>query len=60
MVLATANRQNLAERDRPPRPCNDQQGQAFCMKPEGHDGDHRYDELEGLDDLAPPPSGKVT
>ena len=39
-VLAIANRQNLAQQDRPPWPCNDRQGQAFCMKPEGHDGDH--------------------
>ena len=56
MVLAIANRQNLADQDVPPRPCNDQQGQAFCMKPEGHDGDHRFDGLDGLDDPAQPPS----
>ena len=56
MLPAIVNRHDLTDQDRPPRPRNDEQGQTFCMKPEGHDGEHRYDELEGLDELAPPPS----
>ena len=60
MVLAIANRQNLADQDVPPRPCSEQHPDRlglYCVAPVGHDGDHLYDELGDLDSLAPPSGG---
>ena len=60
MVLAIANRQNLADQDVPPRPCSEQhpdRPDLYCVAPVGHDGDHMYDEIGDLDSLAPPSGG---
>jgi len=63
MILAIANRQNLADQEIDlPRPCSEQhpdRPDLYCVAPVGHDGDHLYDELGDLDGLAPPPSGRV-
>ena len=59
MVLAIANRQNLADQDVPPRPCGEQHPdgpERYCVAAVGHDGEHLYDEVGDLDDLAPPPA----
>ena len=59
MVLAIANRQNLADQDVPPRPCGEQhpdKPDLYCVAAVGHVGEHLYDEVRDLDDLAPPPS----
>ena len=59
MILAIANRQNLADQDVPPRPCslpNPDNPNLNCVAPVGHDGDHLYDELGDLDGLTPPSS----
>jgi hypothetical protein len=48
MVLAIANRQNLADQEIDlPRPCREQhpdRPDLYCVAPVGHDGDHLYDE----------------
>jgi hypothetical protein len=63
MVLAIANRQNLAEQEIDlPRLCREphpDRPDLFCVAPVGHDGDHLYDEMGDLDGLASPPSGRV-
>jgi hypothetical protein len=63
MILAIANRQNLAEQEIDlPRPCREQhqdKPDLYCVAAVGHSGDHLYDELEDLDGLAPPPSGRA-
>jgi hypothetical protein len=62
MMLAIANRQNLADQDVPPRPCSEQhpdRPDLYCVAAVGHDGEHLYDELGDLDGLAPPPSGTM-
>ena len=59
MILAIANRQNLADQDVPPRPCslpNPDNPNLYCVAAVGHDGDHLYDELGDLDGLTPPSS----
>jgi hypothetical protein len=58
MVLAIANRQNLADQDVPPCPCSEQHPDLYCVAPVGHDGDHLYNELGELGGLASP-SGRV-
>jgi hypothetical protein len=62
MLLAIANRQNLADQDVPPRPCSEQHPDRpglYCVAAVGHDGDHLYDELGALDGLTPPPSRRM-
>jgi hypothetical protein len=59
MVLAIANRQDLADQGIPPSPCGEEHPDRpglRCMAAVGHDGDHLYDELGDLDGFAPPPS----
>jgi len=51
MVLAIANRQNLADQDVPPRPCSEQhpdRPDLYCVAAVGHDGDHLDDESWGI------------
>ena len=60
MVLAVANRQNLADQEIDlPRPCREQhpdRPDLYCVAAVGHGGDHLYDELGDPDGLAPPPA----
>jgi hypothetical protein len=63
MILAIANRQNLADQEIDlPRPCCEQhpdRPDLRCVAAVGHDGDHPYYELGDLDGLAQRSSARV-